>query len=64
MRVDQPPMRSAAPFPPQRTSEAEQPLVIVVDDDASVREALSELIKSAGFEPICFSSAKYLFDSS
>ena len=44
------------PVSPQRRREAEQPLVIIVDDDASVREALSELILSAGFRPICFAS--------
>jgi FixJ family two-component response regulator len=47
---------------PQRRSQAEQPLVIVVDDDASVREALSELIESAGFHPVCFASTRELLD--
>ncbi|BCH28797.1 DNA-binding response regulator [Mesorhizobium sp. L-8-10] len=41
----------------------EQPLVIIVDDDASVREALSELILSAGFEPTCFASTRELLDA-
>jgi FixJ family two-component response regulator len=47
----------------QQGSEAEQPLVIIVDDDASVREALSELILSAGFRPVCFASTRELLDA-
>ena len=46
-----------------RGVEAEQPLVIIVDDDASVREALSELILSAGFQPVCFASTRELLDA-
>jgi FixJ family two-component response regulator len=60
MRVDQPLQRISAPLPPQRRSEPEQPLVIIVDDDASVRQALSELILSAGFQPVCFASTRDL----
>src|SRR5688500_15217081 len=64
MRVEQPPpLRRSAPLSAQRGSEAEQPLVIIVDDDASVREALSELILSAGFQPVCFSSTRELLDT-
>jgi FixJ family two-component response regulator len=48
---------------PQWRSNAEQPLVIIVDDDASVREALSELILSAGFQPASFASTRELLDS-
>ena len=62
MRVDQPLLRRSAPFV-QRKDEAEQPLVIIVDDDASVREALSELILSAGFRPISFASTHELLDA-
>jgi FixJ family two-component response regulator len=36
--------------------EAEYPLVIIVDDDNSVREALSELVSSAGFASVSFAS--------
>ena len=32
----------------------EQPLVIIVDDDAAVREALHELMLSAGMQAACF----------
>ncbi|WP_202310153.1 response regulator transcription factor [Mesorhizobium sp. L-8-10] len=63
MRIDQPLQRRSAPLSPQRRSEMEQPLVIIVDDDASVREALSELILSAGFEPTCFASTRELLDA-
>jgi FixJ family two-component response regulator len=64
MRVEQPPqLRRSAPLSSQRRSEAEQPLVIIVDDDASVREALFELILSAGFQPVCFSSTRELLDT-
>ena len=63
MRVDQPLLRRSAPLSQQQRSEAEQPLVIIVDDDASIREALSELILSAGFQPVCFASTRELLDA-
>ncbi|MGO7207506.1 DNA-binding response regulator, partial [Rhizobium ruizarguesonis] len=56
MRVDQPLQRRSAPLSLQCTYEENQPLVIIVDDDASVREALSELILSAGFQSTSFAS--------
>ncbi|MGX5830147.1 response regulator transcription factor [Mesorhizobium sp. 43Arga] len=62
MRVDQPLLRRSAPVV-QPKGEGEQPLVIIVDDDASVREALSELILSAGFQPVCFASTRELLDA-
>ncbi|BAV45396.1 Response regulator [Mesorhizobium loti] len=46
----------------QREGDAE-PLVIIVDDDESVREALSELILSAGFRPVSFASTRELLDA-
>lgn len=61
MTGEQPLARRSAPLSPQR--EAEQPLVIIVDDDASVREALSELILSAGFQSICFASTREFLDA-
>ena len=63
MRLEQPHLRRSAPLSSQRRSEAEQPLVIIVDDDAAVREGLSELILSAGFQPVCFSSTRELLDA-
>lgn len=63
MRVDQPLLRRSAPLSSQRREEPEQPLVIIVDDDVSVREALSELILSMGFKPVCFASTRELLDA-
>jgi FixJ family two-component response regulator len=63
MRVDQPLSRKSVPSLSQRKDVTEQPLVIVVDDDASVREALSELILSAGFQPVSFASTRELLES-
>ena len=63
MKVDHPPLQRSAPPPPHRRSEAERPLVIIVDDDASVREALEELIQSAGFYSTSFASTRELLDA-
>jgi FixJ family two-component response regulator len=63
MRVDQSLQRRSPPLLPQLRTEAEQPLVMIVDDDASVREALSELILSAGFRPVSFASTRELLDA-
>jgi FixJ family two-component response regulator len=41
--------------------QADKPLVIIVDDDEAVREALSELLQSAGLESACFASIRELF---
>jgi FixJ family two-component response regulator len=41
----------------------EQPLVSIVDDDAAMREALHELILSAGMQPACFASPRELLDA-
>jgi FixJ family two-component response regulator len=51
-------------LPAQHQAEAKHPLVIIVDDDASVREALCELMLSAGFEAVSFSSTKALLETS
>jgi len=40
-----------------------RPLIAVVDDDQSVREALENLISSVGFEVRLFSSAEAFLDS-
>ncbi|WP_036242206.1 response regulator transcription factor [Mesorhizobium sp. STM 4661] len=63
MTGEQPLPRRSAPLSQQRRSEAEQPRVIIVDDDASVREALSELVVSAGFESVCFASTREFLDA-
>ena len=61
MTGEQPLLRRSAPLSQSR--ETEQPLVIIVDDDASVREALSELVLSAGFQSICFASTREFLDA-
>lgn len=63
MRVDQSLQRRAPSASMQRRSDEDQPLVIIVDDDASVREALFELVLSAGFQPIAFASPRELLDA-
>jgi FixJ family two-component response regulator len=45
------------------TPDEEQPVVMIVDDDAAVREALQELILSAGLQPACFASTRDLLAS-
>lgn len=40
-----------------------RPLIAVVDDDQSVREALENLIRSVGFEVKLFASAEAFLDS-
>jgi FixJ family two-component response regulator len=41
----------------------EQPLVMIVDDDGAIREALHELMLSAGLQPVCFASTRELLDA-
>jgi FixJ family two-component response regulator len=47
----------------QRSKDADQPLVVIVDDDEAVREALMDLIQSAGFRSACFASTRELLDA-
>jgi FixJ family two-component response regulator len=47
----------------QQRDGAEDPLVIIIDDDESVREAVSELLLSAGLQPISFASPRELIDA-
>jgi FixJ family two-component response regulator len=42
---------------------SERPLAIVVDDDASVRDAISELLNSVGIDSITFASARALLEA-
>src|SRR5262245_21232607 len=63
MKVEPPLQRQSTPSSPQVGNETQQPLVIIVDDDASVREALSELILSAGFQSVGFASSRELLDA-
>jgi FixJ family two-component response regulator len=48
---------------PKTLPKEEQPLVLIVDDDASIREALHELILSAGMQAACFASTRELLDA-
>lgn len=44
-------------------NEAASPVVIIVDDDASVREALLNLVESAGYKTRCFASTAELLEA-
>ncbi|CAN7142993.1 response regulator transcription factor [Rhizobium sp. LjRoot254] len=55
--------RNATHVPLQANNESEQPTVIIVDDDLSVREGLSELILSAGFPAVSFASTRELLEA-
>ena len=46
---------------PQQDPDVGRTIVIIVDDDASVREALSDLILSAGLQTLAFASTRDLF---
>lgn len=63
MRIDRPASRFETSSRRQREG-ADQPLVIIIDDDASIREALSELLQSAGLRPISFASPRELIEAS
>lgn len=63
MRVDEPHSRRSTSSPQRRNEEVDQPLVIIVDDDPSIREALSELILSAGFASAGFGSTRELLEA-
>jgi len=62
MRIDQP-LRRSAPLSRQHENDISEPIVVIVDDDAAVREALSELILSAGFQPVSFASTREVLDA-
>jgi len=64
MIIDRSPAQKSAIARLQPFSEPGQPLVIIVDDDASVREALTELMLSAGFSAVSYSSTQGLLDTS
>lgn len=63
MRSDRTLLPGSAPVSKQRSKDTDQPLVVVVDDDESVREALTDLIQSAGFRSVCFASTHELLDA-
>jgi FixJ family two-component response regulator len=49
--------------PRSHESHAEQPLVLIVDDDERIRTALQELMLSVGIDSTCFASTRELLDS-
>src|SRR3546814_6763620 len=55
---DHPFVRVASSVPASRSGAGRQPTVVLVDDDDSVREGLSELLLSAGLQPACFASTQ------
>lgn len=56
--------RDAVSARPLARSEAPgSPVVMIVDDDPSVREGLAELMLSAGYNPMTFASTRELLDS-
>ena len=54
---------SRRPASPHTLAGAEEPVVFVVDDDASVREALSSLFRSVGLRVEVFGSAHEFLQS-
>jgi FixJ family two-component response regulator len=54
---------SPRPIPPSSTAASEEPIVYIVDDDASVRVALGNLLRSVGLQVQLFGSAPELLQS-
>ncbi|MBA2920865.1 response regulator [Sphingomonas sp. MAH-20] len=63
MRSDQLDRRTQPALPARLNAVPEQANVIVVDDDEAMREALSELILSAGFQPVTLGSIRELLET-
>jgi FixJ family two-component response regulator len=51
------------PVSTKNSDGKERPLVLIVDDDARIREALQELMLSVGIDSACFASTRELLDS-
>ena len=51
------------PATPRDASSADDPVVLVVDDDPSLREALSSLLRSVGFRVEVFGSAPEMLEA-
>jgi FixJ family two-component response regulator len=54
---------SRRPIPPSNTAAGEEPIVYIVDDDESLRVALSNLLRSVGLRVQLFGSASELLQS-
>jgi FixJ family two-component response regulator len=63
MTADRQHSRKSTPPSLQEDGDGGRPLVIIVDDDPSVREALSDLMLSAGYQPIDFPSTHALLEA-
>src|SRR5262249_43624164 len=63
VRPEQSSPQNLAPSSLAHRAEADQALVLIVDDDASVRKALSELILSAGMQTASFASTRELLNA-
>jgi len=61
MLVDQ--KHSLSSESPQSGRNDDPPIVIIVDDDPAIRDALSELLLSAGLRPGCYASIAELLNS-
>ncbi len=48
---------------PAKPAAAEAPLVLIVDDDEAIREALTDLLRSVGIEAKSFGSTRELLDA-
>src|SRR5882757_10522476 len=54
---------SRRPVPPSSTAAGGEPIVYIVDDDTSLRVALSNLLRSVGLRAQMFGSASELLQS-
>lgn len=63
MRVDQTTPQKLPPPACAAGVDVDDALVLIVDDDASVRRALSELVLSAGMQSASFASTRELLDA-
>jgi FixJ family two-component response regulator len=56
-------LRKSASGQERSKNTSDQPLVIIVDDDAAVREAVQELMQSASMECVSFESTRELLET-
>jgi FixJ family two-component response regulator len=63
MSADRQHLRKSISSSLQQDTDAGRPLVIIVDDDPAVREALSDLMLSAGYQSLDFASTRALLEA-